>query len=142
LIASEKSFVGVHGFIKINRIVVFEDDRAASERYMVEQVDIFNRFENVVKLKHNKVKDWAKLAIEYAESQGYTIDEMGLLALHAKIDQIYAITVVIHRNHIEQLIDLAIKNSRRKTPGKLIGAMFGKGNYRNKILSEADFIES
>ena len=127
---------------QINRIVVFEDDRAASERYMVEQVEIFDRFENVVKLKHNKVKDWAKHAIEYAESQGYTIDEMGLLALHAKIDQIYAITVVIHKNHIEQLIDLAIKNSRKKTAGKLISAMFGKGNYKNKILSEADFIES
>ena len=124
---------------EIKRIVIFEDERTLSEKYMVENKKIANKIDNVIKLKHNKIKDWAKIAVDYAASQGYTIDEMGMLALHAKIDQLYTITLVIHKNHVEQLVDLAIENSQRKTIGRLIKKLFGN-KENEKVLTEADFI--
>ncbi len=124
---------------EIKRIVIFEDERTLSEKYMVENKKIANKIDNVIKLKNNKIKDWAKIAVDYAATQGYTIDEMGMLALHAKIDQLYTITLVIHKNHVEQLVDLAIENSQKKTIGRLIKKLFGnKGN--ENVLTEADFI--
>lgn len=124
----------------VNRIVVFEDEKTMSEKYMVENKEVAKNFDCIIKLKQNEVKDWAKIAVEYAKTQDYTIDEMGLLALHAKIDQLYTITLVIHKNHVEQLIDLAIKKSQKKSIGKVVKGLFGKGNAKNKILTEADFM--
>lgn len=124
----------------VNRIVVFEDEKTMSEKYMVENKEVAKHFDCIIKLKQNEVKDWAKIAVEYAKTQDYTIDEMGLLALHAKIDQLYTITLVIHKNHVEQLIDLAIKKSQKKSIGKVVKGLFGKGNAKNKILTEADFM--
>lgn len=124
---------------EIKRIVIFEDERTLSEKYMVENKKIANKIDNVIKLKHNKIKDWAKIAVDYAATQGYTIDEMGMLALHAKIDQLYTITLVIHKNHVEQLVDLAIENSQKKTIGHLIKKLFGNKENEN-VLTEADFI--
>ena len=94
----------------------------------------------MIKLKHNKVKDWAKVAVEYAESQGYTIDEMGLLALHAKIDQLYTITLVIHKNHVEQIIDIAIENAESKSLGKMFKSLFKKKDKEMNVLTEDDFM--
>ena len=124
----------------VNRVVVFEDERTISEKYMAENHEIVEKFENIIKLKNNKVKDWAKIAVDYANEQGYEIDEMGMLALHARIDQLYTITLVIHKNHVEQLIDLAIRNAERKSIGKLVKGLFGK-KTSVKVLTEADFID-
>lgn len=122
------------------RIVVFEDEKTVSERYMEENKEVEEFFEDIIKLKHNRIRDWANIAIEYAKSQGYTIDEMGMLALHAKIDQLYAITLVIHKNHVEQLVDIAIAKSNKKSIGKLIKGVFKKNN-EEKVLTESDFIK-
>ena len=125
---------------EIKRIVIFEDERTLSEKYMVENKEVAGKIDNVIKLKHNKIRDWAKIAVDYAESKGYTIDEMGMLALHAKIDQLYTITLVIHKNHVEQLVDLAIENAERKTIGHLIKKLFGNKD-KEKILTESDFMD-
>lgn len=124
----------------INRIVVFEDEKSVSEKYMDENPSVGEFFENVIRLKHNRIRDWANIAVDYAKAQGYTIDEMGMLALHAKIDQLYAITLVIHKNHVEQLIDNAITKSNKKSIGKLIKGVFKKNNEEN-VLTESDFIK-
>lgn len=124
----------------INRIVVFEDEKSVSEKYMDENPSVGEFFENVIRLKHNRIRDWANIAVDYAKAQGYTIDEMGMLALHAKIDQLYTITLVIHKNHVEQLIDNAITKSNKKSIGKLIKGVFKKNNEEN-VLTESDFIK-
>lgn len=124
----------------IKRIVIFEDERTLSEKYMSENNAIYEKIDNFIKLKHNKIRDWAKIAVDYAGQKGYIIDEMGMLALHEKIDQLYTITLVIHKNHVEQLIDIAIDNAERKTIGRLIKSLFGN-KEKEKILTETDFID-
>ena len=112
-----------------NRIVVIEDEKANAERFLNKHEEVRDYFANQIVVKQNKIKDWVEVAREYAEEQGYKIDEMGLLALHAKIDQLYAITLVIQKNHVDAVIDSAIKKAGK---GSLIKKIFGK--KKEKIL--------
>ncbi|MDE7308380.1 MAG: hypothetical protein K2N61_06900 [Lachnospiraceae bacterium] len=117
-----------------NRIVVIEDEKANAERFLNKHEEVRDYFANQIVVKQNKIKDWVEVAREYAEEQGYKIDEMGLLALHAKIDQLYAITLVIQKNHVDAVIDSAIKKAGK---GGLIKKIFGK--KKEKILTEEHF---
>ncbi len=117
-----------------NRIVVIEDEKANAERFLNKHEEVRDYFANQIVVKQNKIKDWVEVAREYAEEQGYKIDEMGLLALHAKIDQLYAITLVIQKNHVDAVIDSAIKKAGK---GSLIKKIFGK--KKEKILTEEHF---
>lgn len=125
---------------QIKRVIVFEDEKSVSERYMDENPEVVEYFKNIIVLKHNRIRDWAKVAVDYANEQGYGIDEMGMLALHAKIDQLYALTLVIHKNHVEQLIDIAIEHASRKTIGRLVSGLFKKKDKEN-VLTESDFLD-
>ena len=117
-----------------NRIVVIEDEKVNAERFLDRHGEISDYFANRIVVKQNKIKDWVEVAREYAEEQGYRIDEMGLLALHAKIDQLYAVTLVIQKNHVDAIIDSAIKKAGK---GNLIKKIFGK--RKEKILTEEHF---
>ena len=91
-------------------------------------------FVNTINVKQNKIRDWVSVAQKYATDKGYEIDEMGILALHAKIDQLYGITLVIQRNHVENIIDNAIKKAEKVG---LLKKLFGK--KKEKILTEEHF---
>ena len=81
------------------------------------------------------------MAADYAKKQGYIIDEMGTLALSAKIDQLRAITLVVHKNHIEQLIDGAIANSNKLTVGNLFAKFKNKTGDGYRVLTEKNFAD-
>ena len=116
------------------RIVVIEDEKINAEHFLEQHLEIRNYFANCIVVRQNKIKDWVEVAREYAESKGYAIDEIGLLALHAKIDQLYGLTLVIQRNHVERIIDDAI---RRAEKGGIFRKIFGK--KRDKELTEEHF---
>lgn len=119
-----------------NKIIIFEDEKSGMDKALENNPVIEKIFVNSIHIKQNKIKDWAQVAKEYAASQGYEIDEMGILALHANIDKLYGITVVIQKCHIEDVINEAIKRSRKKGLGKIM-KIFGK--TREKVLREEDF---
>ena len=64
---------------------------------------------------------------------------MSTLALSAKIDRLRAITLVVHKNHVEQLVDGAIKKSEKFSLRKL----FGREKDENGliVLNEKDFMD-
>lgn len=117
-----------------NRIVVIEDEKVNAEKFLEKHEQIKNYFANRIVVKQNKIKDWVEVAREYAEEQGYRIDEMGMLALHARIDQLYAETLVIQKHHVDAIIDSAIKRAGK---GGLLKKLFGK--KKDKILAEEHF---
>ena len=91
--------------------------------------------------KLNEIRDWATIAENYAKERGYSIDAMGTLALSAKIDQLRAVTLVIHKSHIEQLIDEAILDAEKFSLKNLFGKLFGKKETGLKPLTEKNFIK-
>ena len=117
-----------------NRIVVIEDEKINAEKFLEKHSEINNYFVSRIVVRQNKIKDWVEVAKDYAQDQGYQIDEMGLLALHARIDQLYGVTLVIQKNHVEAIIDNAIKKTEK---GGLFKKLFGK--KKEKVLTEEHF---
>lgn len=121
------------------RFVIFEDEKSLADTFLDKVPESHRGFPNVLDIRQNKIKDWTKMASDYAKKQGYTFDEMGTLALSAKIDQLRAITLVVHKNHVEQLVDGAIKKSERFSLRKLLGR--AKDESGLILLTEKDFID-
>ncbi len=118
------------------RILVLEDEKSNMEEFLKNNEQADKLFKGRLVVRQNKIRDWALVAKKYAEAQGYEIDEMGILALHARIDDLYAISLLIGKNQVEEIIDNAIKKSKSKRFGKVL-KLFGK--EREKILREEDF---
>ena len=93
-------------------------------------------FTSRVVVKQNKLQDWALVAQKYANSQGYEIDEMGILALHARINELYAFSLLIGKKQVEEIVDNAIKRSKNRKIGRIL-KLFGR--EREKKLKEEDF---
>lgn len=117
-----------------SRIIVIEDEKVNADKLLERHGELRDYFANRIVVKQNKIKDWVAIAQEYAEEKGYEIDEIGLLALHAKIDQLYGVTLVIQRNHVENVIDNAIKKAEK---GGLFKKLFGR--KKDKVLTEEHF---
>lgn len=123
------------------RFVIFEDEKSLADAFLEKVPESHREFANVLDIRQNKIKDWTKMASDYAKQQGYTFDEMGTLALSAKIDQLRAITLVVHKNHVEQLVDGAIKNYNKFSFGKLFRKFTEKNEDGLKVLTEKDFMD-
>lgn len=82
-----------------------------------------------------------KFGKEYAHTQEYAIDEMGLLALHTKISDHqtsdHAVTII----EVKEMISEAIRNANRKNAGHFFDVLFGKrfDDEDMIILKEKDF---
>lgn len=120
-----------------NKIIVMEDEKNSAESLISSNNELGEMFKSQVIVKQNKIRDWAVVAKEYAGEKGYEIDEMGMLALHAKIDALYAISLIINKAQVESIIDEAILSSGKKGFGRIF-KRFGK--EKEKILKEEDFV--
>lgn len=119
-----------------SRIVVLEDEKSSIEAFLKENSSIDKLFSSRVVVKQNKLQDWALVAQKYANSQGYEIDEMGILALHARINELYAFSLLIGKKQVEEIVDNAIKRSKNRKIGRIL-KLFGQ--EREKKLKEEDF---
>ena len=78
---------------------------------------------------------------EYALSQEYSIDEMGLLALHTRISDHQTSDHAVTMIEVKKMITDAIRNANRKSAGHFFDVLFGK-RYDEEdmiILKEKDF---
>ena len=81
----------------------------------------------------------SKIAKEYAEEQFYVIDDMGELALYAKLDDISGRNPVLSIEDIQEVIDDAVIHANRFRIGRLFGKM-RRNKDEMKTLSEQDFL--
>lgn len=119
-------------------IVVLEDDKSAMERMLKANPQLEESFSNHIYIKEYDIKEWAKIAKQYAKDRGYTVDAMGELALHAKIDEMYGQDEQFGREEIEAMMEKAIKRHSRKSIGKLF-ARNKKAIDELESLVESDF---
>ncbi len=119
-------------------IIVLEDDRAAVDRLIETNPIINEMFNNKLCIREFSIDDYVKVAKQYAQEQNYVIDEMGTLALFAKIDDISGKNQGITREEIEEIIDDAIVHAERFKFSKLIGKI-KRTRYEMGVLKEEDF---
>ena len=120
-------------------LIILEDDKPAIDRMLITHSELKKFFNNRLDIIEMGITEMVKLAREYARSQFYDIDEMGELALSAKLDDISGSNPDISIEDIEEVIDDAIDHANKFSIGKIFGKMKkGKGEYQT--LSEQDFL--
>lgn len=78
---------------------------------------------------------------KYAELMEYSIDELGMLALHTRISDLQTSTHVVNVGEVQEIVDEAIHHANRKTPNHFFDILFGK-RYDEEdmiVLREKDF---
>lgn len=82
-------------------------------------------------------------ARKYALDREYTIDDMGVLALYTRIDELQTSEHAVSMKEVEEIMDAAIKNVDKKNMGHLVDVLFAKRYNEDDliILKEKDFIK-
>ena len=120
-------------------LIVLEDDKAAIDRMLDNSPDLKGFFSNRLDIHEMEIDDMVKIAKDYAEEQFYIIDEMGELALYAKLDDISGRNPVLSIEDIQEVIDDAIAHANRFSLGKIFGRIH-KNKDDMRVLSEQDFL--
>lgn len=119
-------------------VVVLMDTKKSIQHLFTEHPMLETMFNNQINLHEYDINEWVTVAKDYAKTESYYIDEMGTLALYAKIDSLYGLNRSIEVDDIETIIDDAIDHAERFTLGKLFRGKKKGGNL--KALREGDFL--
>ena len=121
-------------------MIILEGNELAADTMIQNFPDIGKIFKTRINIGELTLTQWADLAQKYAASQGYSIDGMAQLALHAKIDQINTPDMRLGFKQVRQIIDDAIDKAEKRSSAKLFSA-FGKKNDEELIpLMEDNFM--
>ena len=84
----------------------------------------------------------AAYGCQYARMQEYSIDELGRLALHTRIEDMQTSDHIVTVKDVREIVDEAIDHAERKTPKHLLDVLFSRRYDENNmiILHEGDFI--
>lgn len=83
-----------------------------------------------------------KYGCQYAGNMEYSIDELGRLALHTRIEDLQTSSHAVTVEEVREIVDEAIRHANRKTPRHFLDVLFGK-RYDEEdmiVLRERDFI--
>ncbi|MGN1180075.1 MAG: hypothetical protein ACI4SD_02590 [Suilimivivens sp.] len=123
-------------------IVLLEDKKESMEKFFSKHSAleaIFNLRVDVEALDDQTLVKYAK---KYALEQEYSIDELGILALHTRIADMQTSDHEVTLAEIEEIVDEAIYFADKKNPKHFFDILFGK-RYDEEdmiVLREKDFM--
>ena len=121
-------------------MVALEGNQLAVDNMISNHPELLSLFKTRLDIEELSLAQWADLACDYAAERGYTINDMALLALHAKIDELNVPTARLGYEDIKGIIDDAIDNASQRNSGKFrFGGRKNKGGANE--LDESDFTE-
>ncbi len=128
---------------KYGLIVIIEDTRKAMNKFLrvyTKLTECFNARMDMEALSNDSLVAFGK---KYAKEKEYSIDELGILALHTRIAEMqtsdHAVTVM----DVKEILDEAIRHADRKSIGHFVDILLAK-RYDEEdmiILRENDFIK-
>ena len=134
-----ESLIDILSSRSLSSMVALEGNQLAIDNMISKHPELNELFQTRLNVSELSLAQWADLACQYAEEQGYTVSDMALLALHAKIDELNVPTERLGYDNIRGIIDNAIANASKRGGGKFrFGSKKRKGNA--KQLEEADFM--
>ncbi len=123
-------------------IVIMEDTRKAMNKFLgayPKLAECFNARVDMEALSNDSLVAFGK---KYAREREYSIDELGILALHTRIAEMqtsdHAVTIL----DVKEILDEAIRHADRKSIGHFVDILLAK-RYDEEdmiILRENDFI--
>lgn len=123
-------------------LVIMEDSKDAMNRFMDRNhilSENFNARIDVEALDNQALVEYAR---QYAEEMEYSIDELGILALHTRIADMQTSDHEVTVSEVRELVDDAIYFADKKNPKHFFDILFGK-RYDEEdmiILREKDFM--
>lgn len=124
-------------------IIVFAlDEKRAMDRFFdraPELMDMFTARFDIVALDSATL---VKYGCQYAYNQEYSIDELGRLALHTRIEDMQTSTHAVTVKEVREIVDEAIEHANRKTLRHFMDILFRKRYDEDDmiVLRERDFI--
>ena len=128
---------------KTGIVVVLQDTKKAMHKmmeYFIGMKEVFNVHIEVEELGNDALVAYGKKYARYLE---YAIDEMGVLALHTRIDEMQTSDHIVTVADVRDIVDEAIENANRKSLRHFTDVLFAK-RYDDDdmiILRERDFLE-
>ena len=122
-------------------IVLMEDTRRAMNKMLEAHPGLAESFTARVDLEPLSNDKLVAFGKHYAREMEYSIDDMGALALHTRIEERQTIDHVVTVMEVKQIVDGAIRHANRKTLGHFLDILFAK-RYDEEdmiILTEKDF---
>ena len=123
-------------------ILVLEDTKKRMDAFLTRNKNLQEVFNLRVDLEALDDQTLVKYARKYALEQEYTIDDLGILALHTRLADLQTGDHEVTLSEIEELVDEAIYYADKKTPKHFFDVLFGN-RYDDEdmiILREKDFM--
>lgn len=123
-------------------IIILEDTKASMNNFLSRYKGLSNIFNLRVDVEALDDQTLVKYARKYALEQEYSIDELGILALHTRIADMQTSDHEVTLTEIEELVDEAIYYADKKTPKHFFDVLFNK-RYDEEdmiVLREKDFM--
>lgn len=122
-------------------VVVLEDTKKAMNKFLAansELADTFTARVDVEALSNDTLVSFGR---QYAKEREYSIDELGILALHTRIEELQTIDHAVTVIEVKEIVDEAIRHADRKNLKHFFDILFAK-RYDDEdmiILTEKDF---
>lgn len=123
-------------------VVVLEDTKRSMDRFLARNEKLLSCFTSRMDLAALSDDALVAFARKYAREKEYSIDEMGLLALHTRIADMQSSDHAVTILEVKEIMDEAIENANRKSIGHFFDILFNR-RYDDEdmiILKEKDFI--
>lgn len=123
-------------------IVVMEDTRKGVNRLLEENGELASSFTARIEVQAPSNDTLVAFAWKYAKEMEYSIDDLGVLALHTRIEELQTIDHAVTVMEVKEIVDEAIRHANRKTLGHFVDVLLAK-RYDEEdmiILTEKDFV--
>ena len=123
-------------------VIILEDTKRDIDKFLEKHEKLrecFTARMDVEALSNNTLVAFGK---QYAREMEYSIDELGELALHTRIEDMQTIDHVVTVGDVKQIVDEAIAHANKKTLKHFFDVLFAK-RYDDEdmiILTEKDFV--
>ena len=122
-------------------IVVMEDTKKGISKLLQENKELGSSFTARMEVQALSNDMLVAFGRQYAREIEYFIDELGVLALHTRIEEMQTIDHAVTVTEVKEIVDEAVRHANRKTVGHFVDILLGKRYDQEDmiILTEKDF---
>ena len=123
-------------------VIILEDTRKEIDRFLEKHEKLQESFTSRMDVEALSNDTLVAFGRQYAREMEYSIDELGVLALHTRIEDMQTIDHVVTVVDVKEIVDEAIAHANKKTLKHFFDVLFAK-RYDDEdmiILTEKDFV--
>ena len=123
-------------------ILFLEDSKKAINRFLETNEQLREAFTARIDIEALSNDALVVFGRQYAKEREYAVDELGILALHTRIEERQTSNHVVTVLEVKDIVDEAIHHANRKTLGHFFDVLLAK-RYDDEdmiILTEKDFV--